>query len=146
MLTPLQASAALARLRAMTNSRSSTDVRRAAAKHFTFGRAMFKHEVAHNGSLPIFSSRVLEGSPPMPWSFIDLVQVPAGADIGLHTHSADNEEIYVIVSGTGHMQVDGEEIVVGTGDVIINRPGGSHGLVNVGDTTMHLVVVEAAIR
>jgi mannose-6-phosphate isomerase-like protein (cupin superfamily) len=107
---------------------------------------MFKHEVAHNGSVPIFSCRVLEGSPPTPWSFVDLVRVPAGADIGLHTHSANNEEIYIIVSGTGRMLVDGEEILVGTGDVIINRPGGSHGLVNVGGTTMHLVVVEAATR
>jgi mannose-6-phosphate isomerase-like protein (cupin superfamily) len=130
----------------MTDSPSPTDVRSAAARHFTFARAQFNHETAHGGSVPIFSSRVLEGSPPTPWSFVDLVKVPAGADIGLHAHSDDNEEIYVVVSGMGRMQVDGEEILVGAGDVIINRPGGCHGLVNIGDTTMQLVVVEAATR
>ena len=125
MLTPFCRPSAAPRLRAMTNSRSSTNVRRDAAKDFTFARAMSGHEVAHSGRQLIFSSRVLEGSPPTPWSFVDLVKVPAGADIGLHTHLADNEEIYIIVSGTGRMQIDGEEILVGTGDVIINRPGGT---------------------
>jgi quercetin dioxygenase-like cupin family protein len=130
----------------MTSGSSSTDVQGGGTRHFTFASAVFQHEVAHGGSAPIFSSRVVEGAPPTPWSFVDLVKVPAGGDIGLHTHAADNEEIYIIVSGTGRMQVDGEEILVAAGDVIINRPGGRHGLTNVGDATMHLVVVEAATR
>jgi mannose-6-phosphate isomerase-like protein (cupin superfamily) len=75
-----------------------------------------------------------------------LVRVPAGADIGLHTHAPDNEEMYIIVSGVGRMHVDGQEFIVGAGDVIVNRPGGSHGLVNVGETTLDLVVVEVATR
>ena len=109
-------------------------------RHFTFAGASFRHEVAHDGSAPIFSSRVFEGT--APWSFVDLVRVPAGADIGIHTHERTNEEMYIVISGTGRMHVDGEEIVVNAGDVIVNRPGGTHGLVNTGSSTLELVVVE----
>ena len=56
-----------------------------------------------------------------------------GADIGRHTHGPDNEELYVIVSGKGFMVLDGEEFEVGPGDVILNRPGGTHGLKNIAD-------------
>ena len=130
----------------MTQTNSSSDNHDRAVRHFTFARAEFRYEVAHDGSAPILASRVFKGVGPTPWTFVDLVRVPVGADIGLHTHATGNEEMYIIVCGYGRMQIDGEEIHIGAGDVIINRPGGSHGLVNLGDTALDLVVVEVATR
>ncbi len=114
-------------------------------RHFSFARSTFTENIAHGGSAPILSSRVLEGSGDVPWSFIDLVRVPVGADIGIHTHTADNEEMYIIVSGSGRMHVDGEQFGIGAGDVIVNRPGGTHGLVNVGNIELTVVVVEVGL-
>lgn len=114
-------------------------------RHFTFARSAFNEHIAHDGSAPILSSRPLHGPDGSPWSFIDLVRVPVGADIGIHTHTADNEEMYIIISGTGRMHVDGEEFEVGPGDVIVNAPGGTHGLVNTGNSDLTLVVVEVAL-
>jgi len=78
-------------------------------------------------------------------NFLDLTVVPPGADIGLHTHTDDNEETYIVVTGRGEMAVDGQRFAVGPGDVIVNRPGGTHGLWNTGDKPMQLVVIEIAV-
>lgn len=115
-------------------------------RHFSFRRATLQEAIAHNGSAPILSDRILEGGDSVPWSFVDLVRVPPHADIGLHTHAMDNEEMYIVVSGVGQMHVDGEEFIVCAGDVIVNRPGGSHGLTNIGETALDLVVVEVRLR
>lgn len=53
-----------------------------------------------------------------------------GAYIGLHAHK-DNEDAYLIVSGTGvFTDGDGNAYVVGPGDMTIARPGQAHGLAN----------------
>ncbi len=74
--------------------------------------------------------------------FIDYAVLPPGTSIGVHRHSNDNEEVYFICHGRGEMQVDRETIEVTKGDVIINRPGGLHGLQNVGRDDLHLFVIE----
>jgi mannose-6-phosphate isomerase-like protein (cupin superfamily) len=75
-------------------------------------------------------------------SFIDVSLVPPGGEIGLHTHALDNEEIYIIMSGSARMNIDGKNITAVAGDIIINKPGGTHGLVNPGPETVQLVVLE----
>ena len=45
-----------------------------------------------------------------------------------------------MITGRGRMQLDAQEFDVGPGHVIINRPGGSHALRNVGDSDLRLVV------
>ena len=67
---------------------------------------------------------------------------PPGAEIGVHTHANDNEEIYVIVGGSGVMYLDGDLFMVGAGDVVINAPGGTHGLRNTSDADLKLIVIE----
>ena len=53
-----------------------------------------------------------------------------GASIGLHKH-VDNEDAYIIVSGTGiFIGDDGVEVPVKAGDITIARQGQSHSLVN----------------
>ena len=61
------------------------------------------------------------------------------ATIGEHRHD-DDEEVYYVLSGQGHMILDGQRVAIGAGDVAVTPPGHSHGLVN-GPTTMRAVVV-----
>jgi mannose-6-phosphate isomerase-like protein (cupin superfamily) len=106
----------------------------------------FEGVTAHGGSRPILTRRVLSASESGSCNFIDLTIVPPGSDIGVHTHTDDNEEIYVIVSGSGTMFVDGRRFAVATGDVIVNRPGGTHGFWNTSGSEVRLVVIEVPVR
>lgn len=115
----------------------------AAGGRFGFAGAAFRQEHAHGGERPIASARVIERKE-QPLHFIDLTVVPPGADIGRHTHACDNEELYVIVSGRGRMRLDDRELDVGPGDVVVNRPGGTHALRNTSDEEMRIVVVEVS--
>ncbi|MDX5573760.1 cupin domain-containing protein [Streptomyces griseus] len=76
-------------------------------------------------------------------AFIDVVILPPGVSIGLHTHG-DDAETYIILRGAGLMHRDGGEFRVETGDVVHNRPYGTHGLVNDGEEELHLLVFEIA--
>jgi mannose-6-phosphate isomerase-like protein (cupin superfamily) len=111
-------------------------------KHFSFESIHFEEAIAHGGSRSIFFHRACEKSDGSAYNFLDFTIVPVGADIGVHTHKRDNQEVYVVVSGRGLMYLDGCEFEVETGHVVINRPGGAHGLKNIGDTDLKLVVIE----
>jgi mannose-6-phosphate isomerase-like protein (cupin superfamily) len=111
-------------------------------QHFCFESLTYESVIAHDGSQPILFKRTAERTRGSACNFIDFSIVPPGADIGLHTHARDNEEIYIVVSGRGIMHLEGEEFEVGPGHVIVNRPGGTHALRNSGDTELRLVVVE----
>jgi mannose-6-phosphate isomerase-like protein (cupin superfamily) len=68
-----------------------------------------------------------------------------GSSIGVHPHGED-EEVYVILSGEGLMTVNDETRAVKTGDVIVNKPGWSHGLENTSDQPLEILVFEVAKR
>ena len=55
--------------------------------------------------------------------------VPPGASIGYHCHEGV-EECYVIMRGSGRVTVDEETGEVHSGDAILSRLGGAHGLYN----------------
>jgi quercetin dioxygenase-like cupin family protein len=98
---------------------------------------------AHDGLGQVESARVLsrtQGS----LAFVDHVVVPVGTSVGEHTHGGD-EELYVIVSGEAEAVVDGELRVVGPGDVVHNRAGGSHALRNHGPAAVMMVVVDVRV-
>jgi mannose-6-phosphate isomerase-like protein (cupin superfamily) len=114
-------------------------------RHFFFESVTLKPEVAHGGSATIHAHRALQRTDGINCNFIDFVSIPPDADIGRHTHSLDNEEIYVVISGHGLMRLDDHEFAVGPGHVIINRPGGTHSLNNAGDTDLRLVVIEVPV-
>ena len=113
---------------------------------FSFDGPGFRSEVAHGGPGRIRTSRVFRGGEVSHCHFVDLTVVPAGSEIGGHTHEHDNHELYVIVSGCGRMELDGEIFDVGAGDVIMNQPGGTHGLKNVSDADLRIVVVEVGAK
>lgn len=108
---------------------------------FNFQSSAFEKVHAHGGEVAIAFARVLERNRGA-IRFIDFSVLGPGADIGKHTHAADNEELYVVVSGKGWMTLDGREFEVGPGDVVMNRPGGTHALKNIGADDLRIVVIE----
>lgn len=112
---------------------------------YSFKDSQYNYGTAHNGKSPIYFSRVSTLSPRFAYNFLDLVKVPVAASIGKHTHATDNQEMYIIISGTGEMIVDGKQYEVTTGDVIVNPIGGTHQLINTGSEEMHLVVIETPV-
>lgn len=74
-------------------------------------------------------------------SFINYTVLPPETSAGIHQHK-DDEEVYIILEGSGIMTVDGESRSVTKGDVIINRPFGSHGLLNNSKEEMKILVFE----
>lgn len=110
-------------------------------QHFSYARAALAPTVAHDGDGLVEAARVLDRRGAPGAEFLDLVVVPPGSSIGVHTHG-DDEETYVVVDGEGRMHLDGEEFAVGAGDVVVNRPGGTHGLANTGPRPLRLVVLD----
>ncbi len=60
-----------------------------------------------------------------------------GASIGEHAHPAE-DEVYLILSGTGRIREAGQWVPVGPGDAILTGRGGSHAVEN--DGTAPLVI------
>jgi mannose-6-phosphate isomerase-like protein (cupin superfamily) len=60
---------------------------------------------------------------------IGMTTIHAGSSIGVHPHD-DNEEVYLVLAGEGVATIDGREVRVSPGDVMVNHPGCSHGLRN----------------
>jgi mannose-6-phosphate isomerase-like protein (cupin superfamily) len=112
-------------------------------RRYKFEECAFQRVRAHGGERAISFARVLSRNLGA-LRFIDLSLLPPGADIGRHTHAVDNEELYVVISGKGLMMLDDQEFEVGPGDVVLNRPGGTHGLRNVGDEELRIVVIEVS--
>ena len=73
--------------------------------------------------------------------FIYYLEMEPGTSIGYHQHG-DNEEAYIVMEGKGLMTVNEEARAVKTGDVILNKPGWSHGLENTSDQVLKLLVFE----
>jgi mannose-6-phosphate isomerase-like protein (cupin superfamily) len=116
------------------------------SKFIKFTDLKMESVVAHGGRAPILCKRALRGTDGYSFNFIDCTIVPPGANIGIHTHETDNEEIYIVVKGFGRMRLEGQMFDVGAGDVIINGPGGTHGLENTGDSELVLVVIEIPVK
>jgi len=64
--------------------------------------------------------------------------------VGTHRHG-NNEEMYIVLSGGGTMIIEGEERVIGVGDMILNPAHGEHGLVNDTDAALDLLVIQVGM-
>jgi len=108
--------------------------------------AEWQEEQAHGGQGRVRVSRPLVSSDFVgPWHFVDYAVLPPGTSIGLHRHNQD-EELYFILEGEGLMTVNDERCRVTKGDLILNPPGGIHGLVNDSDRDLHLLVIEVGLE
>ena len=110
------------------------------------GRLPLQRVRAHEGEGTIAFCRVADAAQLSgALNFIDLAELPPGASIGRHRHAADEEEFYLVLSGSGRMERDGETFRVGSGDLVRNPPNGVHGLVNDGAEPLRLFVFEAKL-
>ena len=73
---------------------------------------------------------------------VGMTIIPPGASIGDHPHG-NEEEVYAIMAGEGIATLDGRQRRVRPGDVMLNVPGGTHGLEN--DGTEDLVIFAFAV-
>ncbi|HNX35062.1 MAG TPA: cupin domain-containing protein [Kiritimatiellia bacterium] len=60
-----------------------------------------------------------------------------GCSIGSHTHE-NEDEIYLVLSGSGRIEENGQWVPIGPGDAILTGKGGTHGVENNG--TVPLVI------
>ncbi len=68
-----------------------------------------------------------------------------GATIAEHLHEGD-EELYLVLEGSGTALLDGERRAVGPGDAYLCLDGHTHGIENSADAPMRLLVACAAPR
>lgn len=114
------------------------------SRHFQPAAAAYTKGRAHGGAREIGFSRIMERGEGSYFDHVDFVTVPPGADIGFHVHAESEEEIYIVMEGSGKMRLGGREIAIREGDVIANAPGGGHGLVNDSGSDLRLVVVQCS--
>jgi mannose-6-phosphate isomerase-like protein (cupin superfamily) len=76
--------------------------------------------------------------------FVDFTSIPPGSTIGRHEHQG-NEELYLIVSGTPLVRVQGEERRLKRGDITIVRSSQWHQLVNDTDEAVEIFVVQVRL-
>ena len=101
---------------------------------------------AHGGRGLILFNRILSGQMINgACNFMDFTCMPPGTSVGMHSHAADQEEYYLILRGTGHLQRDGKEFRVQAGDLVRNPPGGCHALENIGSEELCMFVFELRV-
>ena len=109
-----------------------------------FLNAQPAESVCHDGEGLVKIANLFNGYFHSSLQLLHYTVLPPHSSIGMHTHG-DDEEIYIILEGSGVMDVDGENVPVKKGDVILNRPFGTHALRNHSDSEeLKLLVVEAA--
>jgi mannose-6-phosphate isomerase-like protein (cupin superfamily) len=101
-----------------------------------------EYELLHGGegkakNVRVFSKEDFETN----LNFIIYTELDPNASIGYHTHG-ENEEVYVILEGSGEMTVNGETRPVKPGDVLVNKMGWSHGLANTSELPLKILVFE----
>ena len=66
--------------------------------------------------------------------------IAPGASIGSHTHEGE-DEIYLVLSGSGIIQEKGEWVPIHAGDAILTGKGDSHGVENTGTEPLVIAAV-----
>jgi len=79
------------------------------------------------------------------WDFAIRVVMPPGTSMGEHSHG-DDEEMYIILQGEGTMIIEGKEQRVTSGDMIVNKAFGTHGLVNTSEKDIELLIIQASLK
>lgn len=75
---------------------------------------------------------------------IDYVK-PGGESVKYHSHSKQ-EEFYLIMSGKGILRIDGEEILIKTGDVISTPAGKDNGHQFINNSSEILQILDVGTR
>jgi mannose-6-phosphate isomerase-like protein (cupin superfamily) len=123
--------------------RSSVGDTAAAFVRKNLGELVLSEVCAHGGDGEIRFARIAEAAAfAGGCNFVDYAELPPQASIGRHRHADDEEELYLVLEGSGVLWRDGEQLAVRAGDLVRNRPGGEHGLRNTGTAVLRLFVIE----
>ena len=71
--------------------------------------------------------------------FCDLYCLKPGQDQRIHRH-ADSDKIYFVLRGKGTFHIAGEDRELGSGEMVIARPGEDHGVRNAAADDLVLLV------
>lgn len=98
--------------------------------------AMRPYDAIHGGKGTVHIKRFPFNGNTSPANFI-IYDIPPGASEGVHTHHLDDrnkegpfDEYYYIVSGRGHMEIDGQRVSVSAGDHVHTPLDVAHGIEN----------------
>ena len=91
----------------------------------------------HNGGGQTVGYSFFAKAPKMPFVFRKRAMKP-GSGIGYHEQKED--EVYYVLSGKGVMTLDDKPVDVGPGTAILTRPGSSHGLKQVGNEDLVILI------
>ena len=111
----------------------------------TFDVPATKRSEEHGGVGDIqFRRLLIDEDFSAPVDFVDFTIIPPGSTIGLHQHSG-NEEIYLVVSGSPLLLVDGQERRMVKGALSVVHSGQSHGLKNDTDKDVEIFVIQVRL-
>ena len=71
--------------------------------------------------------------------FCDLYCLKPGQDQRVHSH-AESDKIYFVLRGRGVFHIAGEEKDLGTGEIVLAKPGQDHGVKNASNDDLVLLV------
>lgn len=105
------------------------------------GQDKFEYEL-HGGQGPVT----------MQWHFFEQTnlpvavqtwELPPGGSEGRHAHSDEGalEELYLVLDGTGRMNVGDETYDIGPGDSVLAKVGVEHDLLNTGDSPLRVLMI-----
>jgi quercetin dioxygenase-like cupin family protein len=96
----------------------------------------------HGGQGDLYWKRLVTGGHMHgDWESFEYVRLEAGGTVGKHRHSR-TEEVYIVISGQGVLEVDGQDIVMKPGDTVITPLNGVHAFRNSGDGAVEFLVIE----
>ncbi|MEK8104586.1 cupin domain-containing protein [Micromonospora sp. M12] len=75
------------------------------------------------------------------WEAVEWARLPPGGLSGEHLHTR-TEEVYILLTGGGHIILNGRSTPVRAGDVVLTGIGTRHGLLNTGPAPLSWLVVE----
>lgn len=84
----------------------------------------------HEGSGPVHYKRLVNGGMlDMQIAGFDYASLPPGSVIGMHSHM-DNSEIWIVLSGLGHVQYEDTPVLMRPSQVLYTPNGGRHSMTN----------------
>jgi mannose-6-phosphate isomerase-like protein (cupin superfamily) len=91
----------------------------------------------HNGGGQTVGYSFFDKTPGMKFVFRKRALKP-GSGIGYHEQKED--EVYYVLSGRGVMTLDDKPTEIGPGTAVLTRPGSSHGLKQVGNEDLVILI------
>ena len=97
-------------------------------------------EHMRGGEGTVILDTVPGGQLPMHTRMVGVITLEKGCSIGSHAHQGETE-IFIIHSGSGRVNDNGEEKAAAPGDIILTGGGASHSIMNTGEDPLVLSAV-----